>query len=423
MAIVAIVGRKNVGKSSIFNRLLGMRMNIVHQEPGITRDRVYGEVSWRGRVFHAVDTGGFFPQEDIALARKIMGQIERALAEADVIYLVVDGKAGLVPMDEEIAAHIRRVRKPVFLVINKIDNARDEIRVHEFDRLGFSAQFPVSAEAGKGFGELLDATLPRLPAMVREAPRKHMRLMIVGRPNAGKSTLLNALVADERAIVDDQPGTTRDMVAASIAYQGRTMEIIDTAGIRRRARIKEPVEFYSMMRTINAIERVDVVVLIFDATQGVVAEDCRLAALILSKAKAFVIAMNKMDLIAGRDRARARRSAARSFSFVTFAPIVPISAARRTNLDQLLSAAQQAYSEYHKTADKNVLRSIGAQLRPPPAGQVVKLHQAGTAPPRFVLTTTTSVREDYIKYTRNMIRNYFGYLGSPILIRTRKVSP
>ncbi|KPL12749.1 hypothetical protein AMJ74_06190, partial [candidate division WOR_3 bacterium SM1_77] len=262
MPSVVIIGRKNVGKSTIFNRLTGMKLSIVYKEPGVTRDRVYTEVQWCGQSFDLIDTGGFFPDEDFPLARSIQEQIEKALQEADLIYFVVDGRTGLKPADQEINEELRKISKRVFLLVNKIDDRRFEHHATEFYKLGYDDLFLVSAEAGKGFGDVLDATLKVVPVSRPTKDLALIRLLILGRPNSGKSTLLNAILKEERAIVDAQPGTTRDLINARLSYQGKKLEIIDTAGIRKRARIKNPIEFYSVLRAINMIDRTNITILI-----------------------------------------------------------------------------------------------------------------------------------------------------------------
>ncbi|MCK4673616.1 ribosome biogenesis GTPase Der, partial [candidate division WOR-3 bacterium] len=280
MSTVIIVGRKNVGKSTIFNRLIGMKVSIVYKEPGVTRDRIYGEVSWCGRVFNIIDTGGFFPDEEDSLADEINKQIEYGLEQADLIYFIVDGKDGLKPGDEEICQHIRKTNKKVFLLINKIDSKKAEIKTFEFSKFGLDDVFCVSAEAGIGFDDVLDETLKILPELKQVKKDRILKILILGRPNSGKSTLLNTITKSERAIVNEKPGTTRDLVNAKFTFQDKKMEIIDTCGLRRSSRIGESIEFYSMIRATRVIELSDVVILIFDTTQGVVDQDRRIASLI-----------------------------------------------------------------------------------------------------------------------------------------------
>lgn len=419
MPTVVVVGRKNVGKSTIFNRLIAMRLSVVHKEPGVTRDRVYGEVLWRGRAFNLIDTGGFFPDEAPALATKITKQIGFALGEADLVYFVVDGKGGLKPGDEEICKQIRKLNKKIFLLVNKIDNPKDEMKTFEFHKFGFDNVFTVSAEAGIGFGDVLDETLTTLPELRKTIEDNEVKILILGRPNAGKSTLLNSLIKEERAIVDEKPGTTRDLVNAKFTYDGHLIEIIDTCGIKRLSRIKKPVEFYSMMRAVRVIDKADVVILIFDTTQGVVDQDRRIASLILSKAKGFVITPNKIDLIDKKEKLRIIPSTRQSFLFLEFVPIVPVSAKYGVGSDMLLNCVMDIYSERDKVVDKGVLRDMHKNLRQPAGGRFLNLRQIGRKPPVFKATLSTSVKENYIKYLRNSIRNYFGFSGVPILIKTQ----
>jgi len=421
MSTVIIVGRKNVGKSTIFNRLIGMKVSIVYKEPGVTRDRIYGEVSWCGRVFNIIDTGGFFPDEEDSLADEINKQIEYGLEQADLIYFIVDGKDGLKPGDEEICQHIRKTNKKVFLLINKIDSKKAEIKTFEFSKFGLDDVFCVSAEAGIGFDDVLDETLKILPELKQVKKDRILKILILGRPNSGKSTLLNTITKSERAIVNEKPGTTRDLVNAKFTFQDKKMEIIDTCGLRRSSRIGESIEFYSMIRATRVIELSDVVILIFDTTQGVVDQDRRIASLILAKAKGFVIAPNKIDLINKKNSQRIIPSTQKSFTSLEFVPVVPISAKMNTGINTLLNRIVGIDSENRKVANKDVLKNLAKNLQTPAGGEILNLKQIGTKPPIFRATLTTSVKENYIRYIRNSIRHYFGFEGVPILIKTKKV--
>jgi GTP-binding protein len=420
MSTVIIVGRKNVGKSTIFNRLIGMKLSIVYKEPGVTRDRIYGEVSWCGSVFNIIDTGGFFPDEADSLANEITKQIEYGMEQADLIYFVVDGKDGLKPGDEEICQHIRKTNKKVFLLINKIDSKKSEIKAIEFSKFGFNDVFCVSAEAGIGFDDVLDETLKILPEPEQIKKDRILKILILGRPNSGKSTLLNTITKSERAIVDEKPGTTRDLVNANFTFEDKKMEIIDTCGLRRPSRIEESIEFYSMIRATKVIKLADVVILIFDTTQGVVDQDRRIASLILSKAKGFVIAPNKIDLIK-KDSQRIIPSTYRSFTSLEFVPVVPISAKLNTGIKTLLNHVLYVNAENNKVADKNVLMNLAKNLQAPAGGELLNLKQTGIKPPIFRATLTISVKDSYIRFIRNSIRHYFGYKGVPILIKTNVV--
>ncbi|KPK63080.1 hypothetical protein AMJ83_08395 [candidate division WOR_3 bacterium SM23_42] len=419
MPTVAIVGRKNVGKSTIFNRLTGMKLSIVYKEPGVTRDRVYNEVQWCGRSFGLIDTGGFFPDEEFPLAQSIKRQIETALQEADLIFFVVDGRTGLKPTDEAISRELRKTNKKIFLLVNKIDNKSAALNAPEFHKLGHEKVFQVSAESGIGFGDVLDATLETLPVAKATKDSAFIKLLILGRPNSGKSTLLNAIIKEERAIVDARPGTTRDLVNARFKYSGKSIEVIDTAGMRKRSRIKKPIEFYSVMRAIRTIDRCDIVILIFDTTTGIVEQDQRIASLVLSKAKGLIVAPNKIDLIEQKERQRIVNSTLQSLRFLDFVPIIPISAKTYINIERIMQKVIEIYRESAKMVDKRVLSDMAKSLKSPPNGEIIDLKQIGHRPPVFRATLSISVKESYMKYLRNSIRNYFGFSGIPILIKTR----
>jgi GTP-binding protein len=419
MSTVVIVGRKNVGKSTIFNRLTGMRANIVYKEPGVTRDRIYGEVQWCGRIFNIIDTGGFFANKREELAVKINRQIKYGLAEADLIYFVVDARSGLQHDDEDICRSVRKSNKPVFLIINKIDNKKAINEAFEFDKLGFSTSFQVSAEAGIGFGEVLDNTIKILPQIRKKHTQKAIKVSILGRPNVGKSTLLNALTEQERAIVDENPGTTRDIIRAVLHYRGRSIEIIDTCGLRRKTRIKDSVEFYSTLRTMNIIEDIDIAILIFDTSEGVVEQDRRIASMVLAKAKNLILAPNKIDLIKAKDQNKIVSSTYQSFKTLEFVPVVPISAKENKGLEQLLTRILTVNTEAHKFADKAIVGNLAQRLQKPTNGFLLSLKQVSTKPPLFRATLSVKVKEHYIRYLRKSIRQYFGFEGVPILIKTR----
>ncbi len=421
MFTAVIVGRKNVGKSTIFNRLIGMKANIVYKEPGVTRDRIYGEVEWCGHIFNVIDTGGFFPYEERGLESKINKQIEYGLVEADLVYFVVDGKSGLEPGDEEICQYLRKTNKRTLLIINKIDHKKDELAALEFSKFGFDNVFYVSAEAGIGLDGVLDETIRLFPEAARTEETKAIKVLILGRPNSGKSTLLNTITRQERAIVDEKPGTTRDLVNAKFTFGDKKMEIIDTCGLRRPSRVRTPIEFYAMVRALKVIESADVVILIFDTTQGVVDQDRRIASLILSKAKGLVIAPNKIDLISRRNIRKIIPSTYKSFVSLEFAPVMPISAKMNTGITQLLTCVLDVCRENSKMADKNILKNLTKNLQPPRGGTLLNLKQIGAGPPIFRATLSTSIKDSYVKYIRRSIRHYFGFMGVPILIKTKVV--
>jgi GTP-binding protein len=422
MATIVIVGRKNVGKSTIFNRLIGLRQSVVYHEPGVTRDRVYGEATWCGRTINIIDTGGFFPQETTDLARKIQEQISYGLKEADLIFFVVDGISGLQPGDEDIAGQLRKTNKPVILVINKVDSKKTAHVENEFAALGMDHCFRVSAEAGTGFGDLLDASLFYFPSDTRKQSSNVIRVLILGRPNSGKSTLLNVLTGSDRAIVDHAPGTTRDCVNARFSHDGRELEIIDTAGIRRPARVQRSIEFYSVLRAIHWIEHSDIILLLFDTTQGVVDQDRRIASLVLSKAKGLVFVPTKIDLIAKKAQNKIDPATYRSFPSFEFVPIIPISAHERTGIPTLLRTILDIDRESRRTLSADVLHAILKKLQPPDNGAVLNLRQIQVRPPVFRATVTASVKKSYMQYIRNTIRTFSSFQGVPILVRTKRVN-
>ncbi len=266
MATVVIVGRKNVGKSTLFNRLTGRRISVVYKEPGVTRDRVCGEINWRGRTFDLIDTGGFYPDESDNLTSQINRQIDYGIKEADIVLFVVDGRIGLHPVDEEIAGRLRKANKRIILLVNKIDRNQDIGRANDFTALGFEKVFPISAEGGFGLGDVMETIHDNMPGTKTIRRTNKINIVILGRPNSGKSTLLNSMIKKDRAIVDERPGTTRDLVTAEFSFEGKNFQIVDTCGLRRISRVRESVEFYAVVRSLRAINAADIAVLLFDVT-------------------------------------------------------------------------------------------------------------------------------------------------------------
>jgi GTPase len=427
MPLVAILGRPNVGKSTLFNRLVGRRQALVQDVPGVTRDRHHAEAEWQGRRFTVVDTGGFIPEEDSGLAALVRAQAQLAAAEADVLLVVVDGRAGPTAVDQTLIRALRRTGKPLLLVVNKLDTPRvaDE-EMGDFFGLRIPEVFPVSAEHALGLDALLDAVAARLPSAEAEPDRAEgdeaaVRLTILGRPNVGKSTLLNALLHEERVVVSPEPGTTRDPIDTSLQFEGRPFVITDTAGIRRRKAVGEAVERLSVMAALRSLERSDVAVLVLDATEPGVDQDARLAGLVAERARALLVVVNKWDLVEKDPKAerRFRDDLKWTLKFVAYAPILFISALTGARVEKVLGVAAELNEQFHRRAPTPALNRLLAQVvdaHPAPiaAGRPLRLYyiaQVGTAPPAFAVTCNRpeQVPEAYKRYLSNQLREAFGF--------------
>ncbi|HHW44221.1 MAG TPA: ribosome biogenesis GTPase Der [Desulfotomaculum sp.] len=431
--VVAIVGRPNVGKSTLFNRIVGGRVAIVEDQPGVTRDRLYQTAEWAGRTFTLVDTGGL----DLAEAGDIPGRVRRQVAlaidEADAVLFLVDGRTGLTPTDQEVAALLRRTRKPVLLVVNKIENFQRAGEWTEFYRLGLGEPIPVSAAQGMNTGDLLDrlvAVLP--PAAEDEEEPDTLRIAVIGRPNVGKSSLVNALLGEERVIVSEIPGTTRDAIDTYFTLNGRRYLLVDTAGIRRKSRIDLPTEKYSVIRSFKAVDRCHVALVVLDAVEGVTDQDKRIAGYAHEQGKASVLVVNKWDLVEKDDRTAARFTEAirRELAFMTYAPVVFISALTGRRLPRVMElvnlvAEQQCLRV--NTADLNALIREAVMHNPPPANKNRRLKilyatQGGVKPPTFVLFVNDPelVHFSYLRYLENQLREAYGFEGTPIRFILRR---
>jgi GTP-binding protein len=432
--LVALVGRPNVGKSTLFNRLVEQRLAIVEDVPGTTRDRIYADAEWGGTTFTFVDTGGLVPDSGDDLSSMVRGQVEIAISEAEAIILLVDVKEGVTASDLEIAALLRRSGKPVLLAVNKADNESRRQEAVEFYELGLGDPIPISALHGTGTGDLLDALLQVGWAEMRQAPSQGTRIAIVGRPNVGKSSLLNSVLGQERMIVSETPGTTRDAVDSLAEWKGEEVTLIDTAGIRRRGRVSPGIERYSVMRALRAIQRADVVLLLLDATEGVTEQDAHIAGYVVDEAKGLVIVVNKWDLVEKdtytmqyyTDEIR------RALRFVAYAPLVFVSAMtgqRVGNAMDLALEVQRSRTARVPTGELNRLISEAVSKHSPPSkrGKRLKIYyatQVGTAPPGFVLFVNDPrlVHFSYERYLENQLRRSFGFEGSPVrmVFRRRK---
>ncbi len=434
--VVAIVGRPNVGKSTLFNRLTGQHLAIVEDVPGVTRDRHYADANLRGRECVIIDTGGFDPKSDDPMAEGIATHVRLALDEADVIVCVLDATTGPMPGDREAIELLRPSTKPVLYVANKADSPARERAALELYELGIDAVLPISAAHGVGIGELEDRVAAALPAPgdAAEEPGHEglPRLAIVGRPNAGKSSLVNRLLGEERQLVDERPGTTVDSIDALVEVGEHRYVLIDTAGIRRKRAVQKElgVEGLSVMKAIRAMERADAVVLVVDADDGVAEQDARLAGLAVDRGRALVIALNKADLL---DAERRKRSITRSreiLAFAPWAPIVVISAKTGRGTKKLVDTVAAGLVEYAKRVSTSELNRFFEEVlehHPPPTqkGKAVRLFyvtQASTRPPTFIAVTNEPklVHFSYQRYVANAIRKRFGFEGVPVRVFYRK---
>ena len=426
---VAIVGRPNVGKSTLFNRILGGRDAIVSEHAGTTRDRHFGDAEWNGRHFWLVDTGGMVPDSTEVMDKAIRRQVELALAEADLILFLVDGKEGVHPVDQAIAEKLRRANRPVLLAVNKLDFG-DDSAIHEFHRLGFGEPQAVSATVGTRSGDLLDGIVERLPPPGPDDDEEAVDIAIVGRPNAGKSSLANKLLGEDRYVVDHVAGTTRDAVDSVFRYQNKFVRFIDTAGLRRRAKVEDDIEFYSTLRTQRAIERAQVCILVVDAALGLHNQDLRIATEAWDRGCGLVIAVNKWDLIEEKDTNTAKRGEeilVKKAPFLQFVPFVYVSArtGQRTRkvLDIALEVAEARARRITTSEVNQVLENLVQRQQPPQqAGEEVKLlyaSQIGTTPPAFAIVSNRpdDVPESYQRYLLNGFRNAWGFTGAPVRLK------
>jgi GTP-binding protein len=455
--VIALVGRPNVGKSTLFNRLVGRRLAIVQDLPGVTRDRNYADVVWQGRALSLVDTGGFEPESRDRLMTQVRQQAQLATEEAAAVVLVVDGREGLTNVDRSMAELLRRGKKPLFVAVNKVDTSKTEgeIPLAEFYELGFGEVFPVSAEHGRGTDELLEAVVAALgiepappppefepfdepelePAEVTDdqRPTGDIRIAIVGRPNVGKSTFVNALLGTERFVVSDIPGTTRDAIDSLVVHGDRRFVVTDTAGIRRKATISTTIESYSVVRSMKAMDSAEVVAVMLDATEAGVDQDAKLLALVLEKSKALVVVVNKWD-VAEREGATQdwyRQELGKRLPFVSFAPMVFVSAKEGKGVGQVLDKAARLVEQFRArfpTPQLNELLERVQEEHPAPSsgGRPVKLFyiaQVAYAPPTFVINCgrPEAIGDSYRRYVENRFRQAFGLeVPMRLVFRERK---
>ncbi|MDX2121031.1 MAG: ribosome biogenesis GTPase Der [Gemmatimonadota bacterium] len=427
---VAIIGRPNVGKSTLFNRLLGGRDAIVSDRPGTTRDRHFGDGEWAGRHFWLVDTGGLMPGSSDSMDIAVREQVEQAVEEADLIVFVVDGKEGINPVDREIASQLRRARRPVLLAVNKLDDLPNTTAQFGFYELGLGEPHPLSAAVGKASGDLLDAMVAAMPPKGAGEDADAVQVAVVGRPNAGKSSLINRILGEQRLVVSPEPGTTRDAIDTPLRYHGKTLNFIDTAGLRRRAKVEDDIEFYSTLRTHRAIERADVCVLVVDAKDGLHAQELRIATEAWDRGAGLIIAVNKWDLVPEKDPNTAKRGQdlleekAPFLRYVPFLYISALSGQRVSKLPDLILEVAAAREQRVATAEVNrVLQELLQRNAPPQApGEEVKLlyaSQIGERPPTIAIVCNRpdDVPEAYQRYLHHGFRAAFGFTGAPLRIK------
>ena len=430
--LVVIVGRPNVGKSTLFNRIVGHRTAIVDDVSGVTRDRNMAECDYQNRIFTLVDTGGLDMNAADAIVEQIKYQTQTAIGEADLVIAVMDGRAGLSPLDADLAKLLRPVAKPVFLAVNKIDTPQAEPLLADFYRLGVQKIFPISAEGGLGVDELLEALLPYLPQAPDDQVQEEVpRIAVVGRPNVGKSTLVNVILGEQRLIVSDIPGTTRDPIDSMVTLHGRRYIFTDTAGLRRRGRIDRGIEGYSVLRAIRALGRSDIAVLVLDGVEGVTEQDTKIAGLIIKQGRGCIILVNKWDLRAGDPEAYPayNLALARRFPFFAYVPVVFGAAIQSETLTRLFPKIDQVVTDFSKRIQTRKLNLFLQELleknpialvRGNPKKSVF-ITQVATKPPTFALFVKSAqkIPASYLRYLENAIRTEYGFEGIPLRMLLR----
>lgn len=426
---MAVVGRPNVGKSTIFNKLTGTKISIVEDTPGVTRDRIFGEVEWLNKYFTIIDTGGIEPESDDIILSQMRNQAMLAVDMAHVILFVVDGKSGLTAADKEVADILRRTKKPVLLVVNKIDSKSQFDNVYDFYELGLGNPIAISGVNSMGLGDLLDEVVENFPeGMNMEYDEDVIRVAITGKPNAGKSSILNNILGEERVIVSPIAGTTRDAIDTYFEKDDNKFLLIDTAGIRRRSKVYENVERFSVIRSMSAADRADVVLIVIDATEGVTEQDTKIAGIAHDEGKACIFVVNKWDLIEKDNKTMGnfRMSVREKFPFMTYAPILFVSAVSNQRIGKILETVVQVSAEQNKRVTTSVLNQVigeAIMLNQPPSdkGRRLKIYygtQTGVKPPTFNLFINDKelTHFSYTRYLENRLRENFGFEGTSIKI-------
>lgn len=430
--LVAIVGRPNVGKSTFFNKVVGRKISITEDRPGVTRDRLYADAEWRGKNFSLVDTGGIELKSDDTMWKEIKKQAEVAIETAQVILFFVDGKEGLTTSDYDVADMLRRSKKPVILVVNKIDEYSED-KIFEFYSLGLGEPFPVSSEHSTGIGDVLDEAVSWFEKYDNEEDDS-IKIAVVGKPNAGKSSLVNKLLGFERSIVTDIAGTTRDAIDTKFSYDGKNYTIIDTAGIRKKSKVEDDVEYYSVMRAFDAVRRADVCLLVVDSTEGLTEQDTKIIGYVHEQGKPSVVVMNKWDLVEKDTHTinRFEDKLKEDLKFMDYFKSIYVSAKTGQRTERIMSAVDEVYANAHRriaTGTLNDLISDTVRANEPPSynGRRLKVYyssQVSIAPPTFVLfvNSTDLLHFSYERFLENTLRKCFNFQGTPIKILTREKS-
>lgn len=431
--IVAIVGRPNVGKSTLFNKLAGKRISIVEDTPGVTRDRVYAEAEWLKYNFTMIDTGGIEPESEDIIVSQMRRQAQIAIETADVIVFIVDGKEGLTGADREVAQMLRKSKKPVVLVVNKVDSLKDEDNAYEFYNLGIGDPITISASQALGLGDMLDRVVSYFDeAMLADEDDEYIKIAFVGKPNVGKSSLINKLLGEERVIVSDIPGTTRDAIDSYLETEEGKFLLIDTAGLRRKSKVKEEIERYSVIRTYTAIERADVCILMLDATQGITDQDEKIIGYAHEMNKAIMVIVNKWDLVEKDTKTMNQFTSmiGRSLSFMSYAPYLFISAKTGQRLPKVLQIVKECYNNYNKRIKTGVLNDViskAVMMKEPPviATKRLKIYyctQVAVKAPTFVffVNDPSTLHFSYQRYLENQLRDNFDFKGTGIKLEFRE---
>ncbi|MBE6049048.1 MAG: ribosome biogenesis GTPase Der [Clostridium sp.] len=431
--IVAMVGRPNVGKSTLFNRLAGKRISIVQDTPGVTRDRVYDEADWLNYNFTMIDTGGIEPESDNVIVKQMRRQAQIAIETADVIVFIVDGKEGVTSADEEVAGMLRKSKKPIVLVVNKVDSIKEEENAWEFYNLGIGDPVTISASQGLGLGDMLDRVVEHFDKdAASEEDDEYVRIAMIGKPNVGKSSLINRLLGEDRVIVSNVPGTTRDAVDSYLENELGKFILVDTAGLRRKSKVKEEIERYSVIRTLTAIERADVCILMIDATEGITEQDEKIIGYAHEMNKAIMVIVNKWDLVEKDDKTmnKFKKELQQNLKFLSYAEYLFISALTGQRTHKVLEMAKKCYDNYNKRVSTGILNDVISKavlMKEPPVVGVKRLKifyatQVATKPPKFVFfVNDPSARHfSYERYIENQLRDSFDFKGTGIQIEYRE---